>query len=59
MNASREAMFRKTVHCRTCDKWMSPLGAPRHRAMHRDHNETAEIQWTDGGVEHIKQREQS
>ena len=38
----------KKCFCHTCAKAFHPLGIMRHRAMHRDKQETCEITFTHG-----------
>lgn len=38
----------KKCYCLKCDKYFSPLGVARHRAMHRDKGENCSIIFSDG-----------
>lgn len=41
-------------HCHTCEKDYHHLGIARHRAMHRDNNETCTITYSGGNtVKHL------
>lgn len=40
----------QNCYCFTCAKWFHSLGIARHRAMHRDRNETCEIEYSDGTI---------
>lgn len=49
-NRSPEEIRDRDCHCYTCGRDIHHLGIARHRAMHRDRNETCRIMFSDGRV---------